>query len=449
MKSPMPSPILSYRRLASSALCWLLLQALVGAQVGPGPRAKGVLTPPPRSPLVTIGDGVTSRGMFEGSDQMPFLAALAALPQGGSLLVGQGDYVFSAPVPITADDVSIRGSGATLHASPDVDVGIFDVQASGLSLSGLRFADAAPSSDHALLSVSGHELRIQDCAFTGGDPQGAAPKFLELVGVDPSRKQESTWITRNLFHPRSGWTCVEARDSFGLHITSNSFLPETQLGPPSSMRYGLFFHDVEFVEVRGNFFTSLGDGTVPIEAVVYVENDEVEGHHLIFADNEIHTLDTRRALHLRGAHYNVISGNSFGRMLGEDLIAIIDIEDSDSSTLADSRGTTIEGNEFHNWGLGPAIRFNGGGEHLVTSNHFTMAAWTCIQSGDIDKSSGLCIASNQLSGLGAATGMPAILLNGGRDHVVHGNTVRNFVQGAVSVLVADPLDAVVMDNFEF
>lgn len=64
-----------------------------------------------RTNTVSIGNGTTNFGDFNGTDETPFVAALASLPAGGgTIFVNPGTYVFSNTVTIP-DNVVIVGSG--------------------------------------------------------------------------------------------------------------------------------------------------------------------------------------------------------------------------------------------------------------------------------------------------------------------------------------------------
>lgn len=91
--------------------------------------------------FVTIGDGVTSFGDFNGLDQAPFIAAIASLPTGGAILVKRGTYTFTAGLVISTAKILLFGEmreltilTSSLAAGITVQVTAADVEIRNLTI---------------------------------------------------------------------------------------------------------------------------------------------------------------------------------------------------------------------------------------------------------------------------------------------------------------------------
>jgi hypothetical protein len=121
-------------------------------------RAPGVLGS--RTASVTIGDGISSFGDFNGTDETVFQAAVNAVEanaQGGVVFVKRGSYTFANPVSITRD-VRIVGEGQ--FATSIVNTGI---SAAGFLLT----------------SATGLGVGFYNMALTGN---ATVPHFAEILG---------------------------------------------------------------------------------------------------------------------------------------------------------------------------------------------------------------------------------------------------------------------------
>lgn len=138
--------------------------------------------------LVTIGDGVSSFGQFEGTDETPFTDAIAALPNGGRIFVGRGTYTFSGNVTITQDDITIVGEGRDIsHITGDIDGNsILTLDGDNQHISGLKITnDTNATANGAALkletsatncSVRGCYVEVTDSATTSLDLQALVIK---------------------------------------------------------------------------------------------------------------------------------------------------------------------------------------------------------------------------------------------------------------------------------
>lgn len=378
--------------------------------------------PPPV--LIKIGDGINSSGKFNGTDQTPFIQALAALPAGGTILVGAGVYTFGMPVQVSAPHVTISGTGAQLMSSDDVDVGLFDVRADHFTLMGLQLSDEAPARDHALVRMTGSQARIRDCTFVGGDAASFEPHFIRLEG-----QESHNLIEENTFIPNRGWTGIHATGSAALNIIRNSF-SGIGTGGPLRMKYAIWAYNTSFGEIKGNKFLSLGSPDELSDAVIYSENATTDSHHWTIANNTFHMLNCRRVMELRGSSFNLIEGNSIGRILDPSLVAVIDISSNSAGYAATA--TSITNNEFHNFSA-PAIKINDGAGFLISSNLFTIMNSTAIEIGSEGPTDYTSIASNQFRASGQIGSQPAINVLSGVGHAIHSNSIYGFATPGVSI----------------
>lgn len=126
-----------------------------------------------RSHTISIGDGTNSFGDFNGTDETPFIAALAALasftPSTGKILVKNGTYTFANTVEIT-DRVHISGTtrDATIIVNNaasgafSINAGVTDV----VEISNLQL-QAGTSAVHISIDGDGRNY-IKTCAFVSG-----------------------------------------------------------------------------------------------------------------------------------------------------------------------------------------------------------------------------------------------------------------------------------------
>lgn len=432
--------------LGAALLC--LLPAARGQQfLAPHPKSGVKFIE--RSPLVTIGDGVHSQGRFQGSDELPFLAAIAALPDGGTILVGQGEYSFATPVQIAVPHISIQGPGAVLHSSGDASVGLFDVTGDHFRMEALELHDQLPAAGHALVRVNASNVHIRACTFDAGDAAANTPAFIELT-ADGFGQQAGFWVDANSFHPARGWTLLRAHHVFGLHLTSNVASAESleNSGGLAHMAYGFRLENVEYAEIRGNDFLTLGDMTDPVQAAIWATNGGEESHHLVIAQNAFHTLTAVRIVHLLGAHYDLIAGNTFGRNLGTALLATIDIGSTGTPPYSDSNNLTIEGNDFHNPGNAPVVRINGGTGFVITGNHLSLGNMVAVIVGDIAPANDVSVLANHFASKNPNLNLPAVAIVGGARHVIQSNTTRDYLRPSVQVLGVVPANYVAINNVD-
>ncbi|MHC4845439.1 MAG: right-handed parallel beta-helix repeat-containing protein [Planctomycetota bacterium] len=367
--------------------------------------------------LVKIGDGTHSIGQFNGTDQVPFLQALATLPDGGTILVGPGVYTFTMPVSVLAPRIAISGSGATLVSSNDVDVGLFDVGADQFALSGVELREDVPTQGHALLRITAGRARIRDCTFIGGDAGTFEPHFIRLVG-----QECDSLIEENSFFPDKGWTGIHATDSASLNVVRNSF-NGIGTGGPLLMKHAVWAYNSAFGLIEGNKFLSLGAPEQEVDSVIYSENSTTDMHHWVIANNTFHLVTCLRVMHLRGSSFTVIEGNSLGRILNPSLVAAIEIAANSGGYSPVS--TSITNNEFHNLAT-LAVKINGGADFLIASNLFTLVNSTVIEIGAQQPTDYTNISSNLFKASAGFGSEHAIRLHDGVGHAVLSNSVYAF-----------------------
>lgn len=119
-----------------------------------------------RTATFTIGDGTGSWGDFNGTDQQPFIDALAALPaSGGTIYVKKGTYTFTGTVTVSKPAV-FTGEGPTAVSLVASSSGVpfFSIGYTGTfgGLERMSFTSAGV----IVASGSIDNLRIFDCKFT-------------------------------------------------------------------------------------------------------------------------------------------------------------------------------------------------------------------------------------------------------------------------------------------
>lgn len=386
--------------------------------------------------FVTIGDGIHSVGDFTGDDEQPFLLALDTLEEGGTIQVGAGEYRFSQPVVIDQAHTHLASSGAVLRASSDPTTGLFSVVADHVRLTGFELRDHAPAAGHALVTVTASDFRLRDCTFFGGAGAGS-PAFVQLHGPAQDR-----WIQDNRFHSAGPWTAVRAEGGEGIQIEGNHFSGQPQ--EPIALEYAFHLVDESRGVVQGNVFRNVGDPSVQLQALLYVENTHGEQHHLVIADNFLHDVRALRVLELRGSHFNVITGNSFGRIVGA--VAVIDLA---PSNVSGPSGTTISGNDFHNPGMAPSVRINGGFNHTISGNGFTLSSHRSVEIGNAQSVDSTLVSGNQFNAQPISIGVePAITIQGGARHAVHSNAFYRYTAPAVDIKGVALIDYSLEANFE-
>jgi hypothetical protein len=416
---------------------------LMAAILIPAPSVASCWTPPaePVIPIlelaagsvVTIGDGFSSQGAFTGTNEMPFVAALASLPDGGEIVVGAGTYIFRTPVNVLANDVLIRGEGATLLSSAQLAVGLFEVTGDDVRIEGIEMVDHLPGTGHSLVRVTAERFQLTDCTFRGRDAHRARPTFVELRSHSLAPRTSAS-ITSNEFHPHRGWTLVQATRMGELNVTDNTFMGNAigERRGRGFLAYGLRLDDVTSARIHGNVFFELGDTQSPVQTAIEVKGGG-SGHVVSVESNVFHRLAAQRALHFEGVRHQAVRRNAFGNLLGAHSIAIVDVDATSPGNEAPI-GITLESNRFESTGGGPAVRINGGGGHLIVDNNFDEAGLISVLTGDSAPAQDVKVLSNDFSYEGVDRhDYPAILLLGGAGHVVHSNSLSNYASPGIVV----------------
>lgn len=128
-----------------------------------------------RSNVVSIGDGTNSFGDFNGTDETPFVAAVAALatftPTGGKIVIKNGTYTFTSTVTLD-DDIELIGMGrdSTVIVNNVAAGSAFEIDATSSDIIGMRHLRVENGTGSAnVIDLAGPgRLHISDCTFTGG-----------------------------------------------------------------------------------------------------------------------------------------------------------------------------------------------------------------------------------------------------------------------------------------
>lgn len=391
--------------------------------------------------IVTVGDGITTKGMFNGVDHQPFVQALAILPEGGVVEVLGGTYSFAQPVTIGADDIVVRGSNASiLRAAGTGPIGIFDVQGDRVVIENLRFDSPTAAAQQSLIRVFADSFRLANSVLRA--QSGALNhRLLDLGdGVSP---RSGTTIEGNAFlfsTASAGVIAVRASLGTGMRMFGNDFT--TDVGNSFGLcRYAVEFDREASGLIQGNNFQNLGSAVTPLESVIHSSAD-VEGHKLSITGNFFEYCLGPRTIHLLGGRYCSITGNVIGRMplAVEGTISLRAAQNG-----ASGESNLISGNQFHNVDL--AILVANQDWSSIHGNQFTLCSTRQIDVASTAK--GVAIVSNQFVSSGVATIPEAIRIIAGADHFVHDNQTLSQSAAAsfTNVLNATTVDIQVADNW--
>jgi len=105
---------------------------------------------------VTIGDGVSSSGDYNGTTQAVFTSALAALPSGGTIFVKRGTYTFASKIQVSTAKIRIVGEGpdSTLITGAIAGDAVIELNAASCELSNLGITQSSATTQSVAVSIS-------------------------------------------------------------------------------------------------------------------------------------------------------------------------------------------------------------------------------------------------------------------------------------------------------
>lgn len=118
--------------------------------------------------IVTIGDGISSFGNYNGTTDAPFTAAIAALPAGGRIIVLRGTYTFGGAFTINQNNLTIEGEnrGSVIIAGNGAGSPLITVAANECVFRSLTIKPSAGTTTHAIFAQS-RFIQIEDCVLDG------------------------------------------------------------------------------------------------------------------------------------------------------------------------------------------------------------------------------------------------------------------------------------------
>lgn len=204
-----------------------------------------------RTNTVSVGDGTTSFGDFNGTDQTVFTAALAALPSaGGTLFVKRGTYTLTDAITI-AKQVRIVGEGydSTIFSNTAVAAPAFSVLGVPVTFENLTITNTGGLPVALDLTLSGAHATLRACAvYTGLRCNGSA---VRITAHDV------------LFQPNTDVACVSSVSSGYLiysEISACTFIHATNSAFTCRL-YGVLVTN-SLVQTKGGVFTPAGSAVL-------------------------------------------------------------------------------------------------------------------------------------------------------------------------------------------
>lgn len=394
---------------------------------------------------LTVGDGVLSVGTYNGNDQVPFEAALAALPRGGTIDLLAGTWTFERPVAVTARGVTISGSaGSVLKSHASGKLGLFHVDGDDFRMTGLRVIVDQAVAQQRLVTTGADSFTVDHCAF---ELRAGAVDFRVLDLGDGVVQRRGTLIEGNRFlftEQSAGVVGITLRLGLDLRLCNNEFRKVNGV-PVGLCRRAIELYDESKGTMTGNSFQNLGSGPAPMDSVVYSQA-ETEGHHLAIGSNFFENCFAPSVVHLAGGRFTAITGNVFGRML-ESSQGVVRLTASEGGKGGNSN--VVTGNQFHNDVLG--VYISDQLWNTVQGNQFTICTGPQIRI--LPSSQGVMVFANQFVGSsGLSANIPyAIEVGGGSDHMIRQNCALSQhptfgFQSVVNLVTA--LDITIEDNWK-
>lgn len=119
--------------------------------------------------VATVGNGTTSVGKYNGTDEKPIRDAL--LEGGGSCFILPGTYQFGAAITGSFAGSRIMGSkGAVLRRAASGTHGLFNLTGADVHMEGFQIESPSPVLDQTMIEVSGSACTFRDIKATMSDP---------------------------------------------------------------------------------------------------------------------------------------------------------------------------------------------------------------------------------------------------------------------------------------
>ena len=224
---------------------------------------------------ITIGDGVTTEGTYNGQTQAPFVSAVAAaIASGFPIVVLPGSYTFTEPVEI-AGPIDMRGFGhPQITVNHTESVGVFDVTAnSDVLIDGFKIVSETfvAGQEHIKIrplsgvTALGHKIRDNAFAFSHQNAAAfVAGSGNEMRGISLTRGMGCD-IANNWIYPSLGVTGIYgtlgSRNHYhNNHITNaaNYNLPETSDSSRRAAYRGIHLKDEGSLFLYDNDIANLG-----------------------------------------------------------------------------------------------------------------------------------------------------------------------------------------------
>jgi hypothetical protein len=135
-------------------------------------------------PFISVGDGVNSIGDYNGTDQAPFIAALAALPSGGMLFVKPGTYTFTAKLTIATANIRVLGNqnGVAHIQGAIAGDALIEITADSVEISNVEVVQTSNTVDTAAISVKSTNAKIRDCVLENtADPAAGGSNLTYVI----------------------------------------------------------------------------------------------------------------------------------------------------------------------------------------------------------------------------------------------------------------------------
>ena len=369
---------------AVSSISWMLVAAAA--------------TMPDGTAAVSIGDGVTSKGDFNGK-VLPLAEALKALPpSGGRIEILPGTYEVESCAAVSVPNVAISGSGnstriAVRSSEGPVDFVLADKNASGFTLRDCAFVWSPGDGERALVALEGSNARVQNCTFGLANQAGrtAWASFVSFGGKESASR--GLWATDNMLSPGDWSRGLRVERSVGIHVTGNRF--EGKMGEPSQ---GVYVRNSNQQQYVGNSFNGFGKRNGPHASHgILIDNTGGDVGHLEITGNHFHTFfgSGTSAVKCVQTIYASITGNVFGRCQGWGNSAV---------HLSGTSATNFSGNQIENSdggddGIVVLVTGNSNGVS-ISSNNFSdnYVTEVGIVSPDNRRGSGVAVLSNLFDG---------------------------------------------------
>lgn len=176
-------------------------------------------------PFVTVGDGVNSWGDFNGSDETPINAAIAALPNGGVVFLKRGTWTCTAGgadrINISTANIMLIGEGQNLSIIKGSTTanGLIKVNAAGVRFENIQVEQTGGAGSVVRVLDAGTDFEMYGCYLkhSEGDTATSAVYCLNYYGV-PTRSR----VQRCRFYFKASATASMLRAAIHMEIFSGA-----------------------------------------------------------------------------------------------------------------------------------------------------------------------------------------------------------------------------------